>query len=267
MKQEHGINIDGAPTASFFDERLQMIHWFPKLRKLDVPTPESQPIPWEKVEGELPTWDANVAAEFVENLGGEAFVRSDYKSAAMALNAGSHVHNHSQEAIDETVLELISQHVMMQIPIGKHMWLREWLDLDWCGYARETLHPECRAFIEDGEVLCYHPRLSGFDAFADHHDSAVEAINSAWSKESEFPRHHEGLETYSKRVASEFEGSWSVDFVMDRNGAWWCIDMALRALTDRSGEWANLSAHPEDCEHSLENIYLTNRGEQSDENK
>lgn len=255
MSEQSEIS-DDAPKASFFDKRLQMQNWFPKLRELDVPTPESQPIPVEKEEGEPPGWDTDLAIEVVENLGGEAFARSDYKSAAMDLGNGSHVQEPTAEKVDRTLTELVSQHAMMSMPVGENLWLREWLDLNWCVYARDTLHPECRAFIEDGEVLCYHPRLEGFRNYEHHRETAEEFIESAWAEEIEHGyRDHEGLEVYAQRVADAFDGSWSVDFVLDTNGDWYCTDMALRALTDRSGSWAGMSEHPGDCEHDLENIY------------
>lgn len=267
MSEGDGAPIpQDAPTASFTDEQLQMQYWFPKLRDIDVPTPGSQPLPLTFEEGEPPTWDNQFAAEIVENLGGQAFARSDYKSAAVSIQDGSIINSHGREEVSRTLKELVAQHGMMQLPLGENIWLREQLDLDWCKYARETLHPECRAFVEDGEVLCYHPRLEGFRNHEGHRESAESLIESAWPKEIEHGyRDHEGLKTYAERVAQEFDGSWSVDFVMDRNGDWYCTDMALRALTDRSGQWAGLSEHPGDCEHDLENIHDLGTDEEEDE--
>jgi hypothetical protein len=240
------------PHASFHDERLDMAYWFPKLRDIDVPTPESQPLPIESREDKPPTWDTSLVSEIVENLGGEAFARSGYKSAQMSVEDGSHIHSPTKTEVDRTLRELVSQHIMMQMPLGESLWLREWLDLDWNAYGREQMNPEVRTFIRDGEIVCYHPRLEGFEGRSEDRSSAEMYIENAWPREVEHGfRDHEGLVVYAERVAEEFDGWWSVDFVMDRNKDWWCTDMAIDALYERDGEKRSISAHPGDCEHDV----------------
>jgi hypothetical protein len=246
---EHQSHSEELPIVDFVDERLQMSHWYPKLSSLDVPTPNTYSVPVEKREGEPPKWDSNAVQNAVESLGGEAFVRSDYKSASLGLDEGSHIGTNSTEAIDQCLKELVAQHSMMQLPLGQRFWLREWLSLNWDHYAPETLHPEIRVFIENGEVLCHHPRLQGFGRVesGDRRRSyAEDYIDQSWTNE---------LEEYAERVANEFTGSWSVDFVYTTDRDWYCTDMALRALTDRGGELHSLSEHNPSCEHNLENIY------------
>jgi len=240
------------PTADFHAERNDMAYWLPKLREIDVPIPESQPLPIELNDGKR-TWDDDLAAEIVENLGGKAFARSGYKSAQFELERGSHIRSPKTKEVNRTLMELLSQHAMMQMPIGECLWLREHLDLNWNHYARGNQNPEIRVFIRDGEITCYHPRLEGFEGDEGNEQTAKEFIESAWPIEVEHgQRTHEGNETYAKRVAAEFDGWWSVDFVMDTNGNWWCTDMALDALYKRDGTMQGMSAHPEDCKHDIE---------------
>jgi len=231
-----------------------MAYWFPKLRDLDVPVPESQPLPLERQEDAMPEWDSELACEIVENLGGEAFVRSGYKSAQMELDKGSHIKSHEQKQVTRTIKELLVQHTMMHMPIGESLWLREYLDLDWNHYARENQCPEVRVFIRDGEIACYHPRLEGFDGYENNRETAENFIESAWPAELDdgLYRTHEGIQTYAQRVADEFDGWWSVDFVMDTNGDLWCTDMALDELYERDGDLRGISAHPGECEHDIE---------------
>lgn len=241
------------PTADFHDERIDMAYWLPKLREINVPIPESQPLNIEPREDKPPEWDTELACEIVENLGGEAFVRSGYKSAQMHLEEGSHIYDHSPEQVDSTIKELLSQHMMMQMPVGESLWLREHLDLNFCEYAMDNLNPEIRVFIRDGEVTCWHPRLEGFGNHADHREHAEQYCEGAWPKaDDEGWRNFIGVETYAERVAAAFDGWWSVDFVMDRNNDWYCTDMALDALYERGGELSGISAHPGDCEHDIE---------------
>lgn len=236
--------------VSFHDERLDMAHWYPRLRNIDVPTPETQPLPIERQDRKPPEWDSQLAQEIVENLGGEAFARSGYKSAQMNMN-GSHVHAPTEDAVDETLTELVSQHVMMQMPLGETLWFREWLELDYCQYARDNLVPEIRVFIRDGEVVCHHPRLEGFEKVCDSHEKAArDYINQGWDDGT---LSDESVETYAERVADEFsDGWWSVDFVLERGSwEWYCTDMALDAVYERDGELRGVSDHPGECEHDV----------------
>lgn len=237
------------PVASFHDDRLDMAHWFPMIRDLDVPTPETQPLPLDRSGEGPPEWDTGLTSEIVENLGGEAFVRSGYKSAQID-QSGSHIFSAASEEIDRTLMELLSQHAMMGMRLGESLWLREYLDVDFCAYGREPLVPEVRAFIRDGEVVCHHPRLEGFEDHPDHRETAEEFIESGWDSE----HRDETVQDYAERVADAVDGWWSVDFIMDRSGHWYCTDMALDALYWRDEEefWTGISEHPGDCEHAIE---------------
>lgn len=257
------------PQADFHDKRIDMAYWFPKLRELDVPVPESQPIPLERQEEGPPEWDTDFVSEVVENLGGEAFARSGFKSAQMHLHEGSYIQSPNPEEVDRTLTALLSQHFMMGMPLGKHLWVREWLDVNHCHYSRDNLVPETRAFIRDGEVVCHHPRLEGFEDHPDHREVAEELIEGGWNprEPAEYERDVEiqDLNEYAQRVAEAFDGDgwWSVDFVMDTDGNWWLTDMALDAVYDLAsrGEegWSNISEHPGDCPHDLEAQLRANR--------
>lgn len=247
------------PVESFHDPRIDMAYWLPKVRELDVPVPNSLPLPLRRREGKMPEWDDDRAVKIVEALGGEAFARSGYKSAQHQLEEGSHIRSADPEEVGMTLLELGSQHVMMAMPMGKSFWLREWLDLNFCHYCRDNLVPEVRAFVRDGEVVCHHPRLEGFDGHDHHRETAEEFIENAWPAEIDHGyRDHEGLEVYAQRVADAFDGDgwWSVDFVMDTNGDWWLTDMALDGLYDleiRGQEgYRGISEHPGDCPNDVE---------------
>lgn len=239
------------PTADFHDARIQLGWWYEKLRDLDVRTPETQRLPLDKSSEGMPDWDSEYAAEVVENLGGKAFVRTDYKSAQLEVNEGSCIHAPTETAVDRTIAELLSQQAMMGMPVGEQLYLREWLDLNWNAYARESLHPEVRVFVRDGEVVCYHPRLDWERSEAAgvvYSDQAEDLIDTYWGDEI-FPM--------AKRVAEEFEsdGWFSVDFVLTTDHEWYCTDMALDALYDaseRGGGWSNISEHPGDCDWDLE---------------
>lgn len=246
----------GAPdhVVDFHDPRIDKAYWYPRLRDADVPTPETLRISLERNGDGLPTWDTEEVCSVVEDLGGEAFVRSGYKSGQMALHQGSHITEPTPEDVDVTLTELVSQHAMMAMPVGKALWASEWLDLNFCAYARDNLVPEVRVFIRDGDVACHHPRLEGFGDHEDHRETAEEYIESSWDGE----HREETLQDYATRVADAFDGDgwWSVDFVMNRGGQWWCTDMALDGLHYREDKgWLNVSEHQDGCDNNLEETY------------
>lgn len=256
MSDDEPATMDrDVPVVSFFGGRTDMAHWLPKLREIDVPVPESHPVPLAHDDDGPPEWETQVAIDVVERLGGEAFARSGYKSAQMNLEEGGHIRSADESAVDSTLLELGAQHAMRGMPMGESLWLREYLDVDFCRYCRENLVPEVRVFIRDGEIACHHPRLEGFDRAPDHHhDMALEFIESGWDGE----HRDETIEMYAERVADAFGGWWSVDFVMDTTGTWWLTDMALDALYDltqrgREG-YSGLSEHPGGCPNDVETL-------------
>jgi len=247
----HAEGTQRAPRADFHDERIAMGYWFPKLQQANVRVPVTEPLPLDFDEDGSPEWDTEVAAEIVENLGAEAFVRTEFKSAQMHLEEGSHIHSAEADEIDRTLMELVSQQAMMQMPLGEKLYLREWLDLDWNSYARNSLHPEVRAFIRDGEVVCHHPRLEWDDdeaAGVVYSEQAEDLIERDWNDE---------IRPMAERVAEEFDGDgwFSVDFVCTTDYEWYCTDMALDALYERDGEVRGISEHPGNCEHDVEVLH------------
>lgn len=241
------------PVVDFHDNRIDMAYWFPKICKADVPVPKTHALLLKQGADGPPSWDLERACEVVDQLGGEAFVRSGYKSAQFGAS-GSHARDTSYTEVDRTLKELVSQHVMMQMPLGESLWLREYLDLDFCAYARDPLVPEVRVFIRDGDVVCHHPRLEGFEGHEDHRETAEEFIESGWDGEWR----EETVQEYAERVADVFDGDgwWSVDFVMDRSGGWYCTDMALDGVYNgaergRENQWQNISEHASGCENNL----------------
>jgi len=242
------------PTASFHDPRIALSHWSELVRPTGVPTPDTVSLPLTESDEGRPQWDTDVALAAVETLGGEAFVRSDYKSASLSHATGSHIQTASPDAVDSTLMELVSQHAMMQLPIGDAIHLREWLDLEWIAYERAPCHPEVRFFVADGEVLCSHLRTDIPDELGDVESTA----RAFFSRDSDdFPQLTEEVHGYAADVATAVagEGRYAVDFVLTTDYEWYLTDMALDALYQRDGEWQNISHHPGDCHHDLEQQY------------
>ncbi len=93
---------------------------------------------------------------------------------------------------------------------------------------------EVRGFIRDGDVRCVHPYWPR-DVFADE----PEEVRAKAAELDRVP--DEGDEVYEmlRYIAKHFGGYWSVDMLRDKDGRWWCTDMATG---DRSYHYAG-------CEH------------------
>lgn len=237
------------PTTDFHDKRIALCNWLPRVEDLGVPVPETHGLTLDHETDGLPGWDTEEAVAIVNDLNGEAFARTDFKSA-YDLHEGSYINAADPEAIDFTLSILISDQAMMQMPLGSQVYLREFLDLDWNHYARNTLHPEVRVFVRDGDVVCYHPRLEWEQdeaAGVVYSDQAENIIDDLWDDD---------IRPHAEAVAAEFEEDgigYSVDFVITTDYDCYLTDMAVDALYERDGQYQNISAHPGDCAHDYEN--------------
>lgn len=96
-------------------------------------------------------------------------------------------------------------------------------------YGEMPIAKERRVFIRDGSVACHHPYwpADAFDAdeITEHQVRELQELGT--EDEQEITR----LASY---VAKYIDGAWSVDFLQDINGDWWCIDMAV---ADVSYHW------------------------------
>lgn len=250
-KPTQSYDESNIPKASFHDDRLSLDHWFPKLAASaeQINLPETKIFTLNTDVDGVPGFDSDAIAQHIaDDLGGEAFVRSGFKSAQMHMLEGSLVYEPTVQAVERTIGELLSQHAMMSMRHGGIVAVRELLDVNWVHYTREDLHPEVRVFVRNGDVVCHHPRLEGFERppggeeFRDHAESYIE---SAWDDE---------LREQAAAAAEALDGWWSVDWVMDVNGDWWCTDAALDAAYWRNDQecWQGLSSHPGDCEHAVD---------------
>lgn len=247
--------MDSIPTASRTDERIAMSHWLPAIEATDIPTPETIRIPVEHDDDGRPTWDADEIKNAVSELGGEAFVRTGFKSAQTPR--AQHIRSATDEQVELTMKELVFDMVMMQLPLGNNYYIREWLDLTWDHYVDGDCHPEARFFIRDGEVTCCHLRTDFPDTAA--HDPA-KAKRYFDPSTNDFNGLTEEVHEYAETAANALDGEgwYSVDFVLTTDYEWYLTDAAIDALYYHEERgWGGVSDHPGDCEHSLDTQLAT----------
>jgi hypothetical protein len=209
--------------ASFDDERNRFDYYWPRLRRLDVPTPETIFVDLER-EGGRYRWDTERIRRFAADHGGRAFVRTQFKAATIRLREGSFIHDAVPDVIDGTIESLLNQNAQQGWPHGDGLVVREWLDLDFCRFPTHTCHPSVRYFVDDGEVIGRTPAPESEPTFVcgggyDYLRPRLEELDF------ETPRR------YAEAVAAAFpEATWGVDFDMTTAGEWYCTEFNLNGV-------------------------------------
>jgi len=230
--------------------RNSLLNWFPKIRNLGIPVPETD---WVYIPHEL-GWriveEASIDAftEFkpyleeikkkAEKIGYPVFIRTDQAS-------GKHFFEETCLALGEgdlyrCVRKTIEFNLMADI-LGlpyRAIVIREYLELYWGFKAFPGNLPiakERRYFIKDGEVLCHHPywppeaiaQAHRIDGSLRPHRLPANWLELLLQVNKETPEEVELLSQFSKRVAEKVEGYWSIDYALSRDGeTWYLIDMA-----------------------------------------
>jgi len=237
------------------DPRIALCQWQPIVEDSDIPTPETHSLQVTRSEDGVPEWDTDEAVDIVKWFRGEAFVRSDFKSASN-VDRGSHIFTSERDHVEMTLKELTASHSMMQMPLGKYLHFREWLDLEWVAYgSRYTYHPEIRFFLRDGEVTCYHLRSE----FGQHEEFKSKARQYIEPDNGFFDSITEEVHSYAESLADELAAHadiwYSADFVLTTDREWYLTDMAVDALYESHKGIIGVSSHPDDCDHNIEHMF------------
>lgn len=227
-----------------------MTNWWPRVRDLNVPTPETVRVGMMEMEIDdgAPATDETTTAEVadyhevaaaIEEVDGPpAFIRSDQMSEKHRMEEASKLSSTDSDEFGSNVWQLHEAHMMAWgVPDAKCYYVREWLDLyhEFTAFTGTPIAAELRFFINNGsvhEVGFYWPE-----------DAIRRPDNPNWKdklaslRERTLGQRDEVAEL-AETVAQEFDGYWSVDFAETVDGDWYLIDMAR-------GE---VSFHPDGCE-------------------
>jgi hypothetical protein len=236
-------------------KRSSMLYWWPKLGGLGLPMPETvcyeitERDGWYAVvDGEpTPSQDADALIACGADIGYPLFLRTDHVS-------GKHNFAHTCFVLDpEDLLDhcrnLVGETLMHDLDLHA-FFLREFIEPSADDFIFEPFNDlpirrERRYFIRDGRVVCKHPYWPE-DALDQPLHVGLTTEVTDWREQLEalndMSTDGPVLDGWVKRVADNFEGYWSVDFMYSdrRDGMWHLIDMAD----------GDLSWHPP-CEHNL----------------
>lgn len=226
-----------------------MTYWWPIIRDLDIPTPQTIRVECERAEVEdssdaeggftvMRPRDGNILDAIYEVDGPPAFFRSDQMSAKHRMNEGSKISSNKPNDFAKNLWTVIERNSMaIGVPDPKCYYVREWLDLyhEYTAFGGTPIAAELRFFVHDGDVHgsgFYWPTDAIRNPSEDDWETRHEAV-----KETALC-HQEGARELAGIVAEEFDGYWSVDFALTDEMEWVCIDM-----TRGEASW-----HPEGVE-------------------
>ena len=212
-------------------------YWYPKLVDSGVLTPRTEIVRtdvnfWPLFDGE----PAEGFGEFVTELVGAAmriggfpvFLRSGHTSAkhdwkdtcfvAAEEDVASHVF---------AIIEYGECTSLMGLPTD--VWaVREMIPTVPMFHAFHGDMPvtvERRYFFADGKVCCKHPYWPE-EAFEDRRCSTESWREVLRAMNMEPVREVEILTAMTEQVAAQFDGAWSLDWLLGADGRYWAVDMA-----------------------------------------
>jgi len=221
-----------------FDFKNSMLYWYPLVKTI-VPTPETYLVVTdpEDVSGWL---DDGIAHHVIKHLRSSAkaigyplFMRTDTFSAKHEYLETCYVPD--EKALARHIMMILDMNGMTGIistPV-RAIAIRKFIEpkFRFRAFTDLPIGYELRVFIRDGVIQCYHyywPKGS----IRFRGDQRLNPPES-WQKDlDEMKKHSEGygmqdVRGYALAIAQFVEGYWSVDFMMDKAGKWWMIDMAL----------------------------------------
>lgn len=260
-------------VSSRTDPRIKVSYWYPQLPNT-VPTPETKIIPAESLdkyssklaleltEEELkevlpPELVETVRQAYIDLGTDKVHLRSDWKSSFFT-DDGSVLRNTKTTHIATTIHQLRSALIMSKFPVD-NLILREHLQLDPIYESKygETVHPEVRFIIEEGDVCTKFCGVYKSDFHGTTEEQSETILNTIQEKIDD---DSQKLQTYAQAIADCFsDSSWSLDFIQDSSGEWYCIDMAIYGVywNNKESNWHNISYIPESNPYNP----ITNRTE------
>jgi hypothetical protein len=266
-------------VTSFHDPRIKLSYWYPQLPN-SVPTPETTILsdtPLEKYSSEIGrelTPDQMrevVTPELVERVRNavtdlptdKAHIRTDWKSSLFGSDGGSVIQSLELEHVIEQLHHLRTSAIMNDFPVDTII-IREHLDLDpvyRTSYGSD-LYPEVRFLVEEGSVLDGFVDIYPHDFIGASETKQEDVIGEV---QTTLDADYNLLENHAKSVAETFsDSSWSVDFIQDASGEWYCTDMAIYGVyfSEDKNKWNNISHVP----HSNPYNPIMNRADEFPEN-
>lgn len=230
------------------DPRNSMSFWWPRIRRLEIPQPETKKLELDRRayfkslfdddhNTPPPVGDFDKMAEIAKSLGYPVFMRTSETSGKHQWNETCYVE--SPTKLKQNFWTLLEDNYLKIDHIPDAVFFRKFIPMEsyFTGWYHEfPVNKEMRTFIRDGKVECYHPYWP------------IGAMKQAKPKDPDWEEKFKKLcqlseydeltvLTYSNMVAQTFKekyddsGWWSVDFAKGKDREWYLIDMALGPIS------------------------------------
>jgi ATP-grasp domain, R2K clade family 3 len=215
-------------------DKTSLTYWFPLIEAAGIPVPKTKIVPLSKeAQNSMFNWfdgkdgDGSEAPFFeqlaaaADEIGYPIFLRTDYTSGK---------HDWERTCFVKSAADL-KQHVFNLAEYSEicdfmgfpwSVWVvREFLPtipLGHCpNYGNMPLCREFRFFVDDGEVLCWHPYWPM--------ESFEQGDASLYNRLSAAPDDYASLHTLAHKAGRAVGGAWSIDILETERG-WFVTDMA-----------------------------------------
>ncbi|HEC66392.1 MAG TPA: hypothetical protein ENI23_13985 [bacterium] len=227
----------GKPLNPAIEQLNSLVYWYPVLKQIRIPTPKTLIIYKGQCElGMLadgqppPSWDnfEKRLREAMDEIGYPCFLRTGQLANKHDWNNSCFIKD-DKESIKSHVANLVETSFMANIagdPVSFDFWVvREMLNTKPVFthfHGNMPIAREIRLFIKGGDIQCIHPYWPD-EAFKDLDKPTKKKLKEI----QKLPDKNHDVYKMAKYMARFFPGYWSVDFLEDKNGKWWCTDMAV----------------------------------------
>jgi len=214
------------------NDPASIAYWYPRLKDLDIPTPETVIVDasgvelWDLIDGKTPKGFIEFVKRIekaAENIGGfPIFLRTGHTSGKHGYAATCRVP--AAWSLPARIARLVDESGaadVLGLPVDTWA-VRQLLELDALFLAFEDLPiaPEFRVFIDHGAIACVHPYWPEEAIRKPNLREWRELLRDAYANTDT-----KSIRELAARVADGFDDYWSVDFAPSK-GQWFVIDMA-----------------------------------------
>lgn len=214
--------------------KTSMLYWWPKVKFLPVPIPDTQIILNKGPNGWMSFLDGKTLTKnetailhrALDSMGYPCFLRTDIFSGKHHYSKSCHITNR-KDALSH-IFELVEGSFMRDIGMNALV-VREHLNLlsPFKAFSGLPISKERRYFAETGKVILHHPYWP---------EDAIEffpgePIPENWQEQLkqiniEEPVEISLLSRYASIISEKLDGPWSIDFAQTTDGLWYFIDAA-----------------------------------------
>lgn len=226
----------GQPLDPAIEQLNSLVYWYPILQEIRIPTPKTIIVHSDfcdlssLTDGKEPEgWRdfARRLREAMEEIGYPCFLRTGQLSNKHDWKRSCFIEK--PEDILSHVANLVETSYMVNIA-GRPLRFDFWAVREMLNTKPEFTHfpgdmpvtREIRAFVNKGKTQCVHPYWvsDAFKGLGKEEKKLLKEVQKLPPKDHEVYRMIDYIARY-------FKGYWSVDFLEDKDGKWWCIDMAV----------------------------------------